>query len=480
MAEFTEAYCTITKDSVAGRAGSPLILRDWQLALLDHLFSRRPDGRRRYRQALIGMPRKNGKSALGAAIALYGLLCEGLGAEVYSCAGDREQARIVFGMARRMVEADTELSEMVRVYRDALEVTETGSVYRVLSAEAYTKEGLSPTLVVFDEAHVQPTSELWDVMTLGSGARFDPLVMGITTAGVRQDSHGRDTLCFSMYQHGQRVTLGEVEDPTFFFAWWEPAAGAMADHRSPDVWAESNPGYGDIVDPEDFAATVVKTAEAEFRTKRTNVFVAGTHSALPFGVWDGLADPSRHVEDGAEVVAFVDGSWNGDATAVVASTVEDRPHTFLVGLWERPEGDPDWRVPVADVEAVVADLSKRYRLTECNFDPFRWQRSIDALADRGLPVAEYPNTPERWVKAWSSFYDAALDGLFTHDGNPALARHVANMVLKMDHRGARPVKDARNSLRHIDAGICAVGSTSRALWWLSNRPTKRRSDFYVI
>src|SRR5688500_9592447 len=143
-AEFIEAVCRITKDSFAGHSGELIEVRGWQRQAMRSLLARRPDGRRRHRQALIGMPRKNGKSALGAGLALGGLLLENDGAEVYSCAGDREQARIVFGMARRMVELDAELSELCKLYRDAIEVPSTGSIYRVLSAEAYTKEGLSP------------------------------------------------------------------------------------------------------------------------------------------------------------------------------------------------------------------------------------------------------------------------------------------------------------------------------------------------
>jgi hypothetical protein len=161
----------VTKDSVAGAVGSPIILRPWQLETVRHLLARRPDGRYRHRQALIGIARKNGKSALGAGLALYSLVMGSDGSEVYSCAGDREQARIVFGTAKRMVELEPELAGLCKLYRDAIEVPETGSVYRVLSAEAYTKEGLNPTAVYFDEVHVQPNRELWDVMSLAMGAR---------------------------------------------------------------------------------------------------------------------------------------------------------------------------------------------------------------------------------------------------------------------------------------------------------------------
>lgn len=462
VVEFIDTYCRITKDTIAGPVGAPIRCRPWQVQLLDSLFARRADGRRKHRQALIGMPRKNGKSALGSGIALFGLLAEADGAEVYSCAADRDQARIVFGMARRMVELDEELSGLVTLYRDAIEVPSTGSVYRVLSAEAYTKEGLSPNLVVFDEVHAQPNDDLWNVMNLGSGARIDPLILGVTTAGVRTDSLGRDSLCFRLYQHGQRVVRKELEDPTFLFCWWEPKAGAEADHSDPKVWAECNPGFGDLNDPEDFSSTLARTPEAEYRTKRTNVFVAGTESALPHGLWDKRVKPKRVVDPDEPVIIFVDGSWSGDSTGIVGCTIR-APHLFVVDAWENPHDRNDYRIPIGDVKAKITETCRNFRVIEVDMDPFRWQQTMDDLMNEGLPIVEYhTNHPARIVPAWKAFYDGVLDGTVSHDGDPRLARHLENMVLKVDQHGARPTKDHKSSRRHIDLGICAVGAHDRA------------------
>jgi phage terminase large subunit-like protein len=461
--DFIEDFCRITKDTVAGPVGTPIRLFDWQKALLTDLFARRVrDGRRKHRQALIGLPRKNGKSAIGSGIGLYGLLLGPAGGEVYSCAGDREQARIVFGMAKRMVELEPTLAEQVKVYRDVIEVPASGSIYRVLSAEAYTKEGLSPTLVIFDEVHVQPSSELWDVMNLGSGARLEPLVLGITTAGSRTDSLGRDSLCYSLYQHGQRVVNGEVDDPSFYFAWWEPKLGTEADHRDPKVWAEANPGLGTIVDVEDFKSTVVRTSESEFRTKRTNCWVIGQESALGHGVWDRCADSKRQVTKDDPVVLFFDGSWAGDSTGLVGATIGETPHLFVVDLWERP-ADVDWRVPILEVEERIRQACREFQVVEVACDPYRWQRSIATLEAERLPMVEWPMNIARVVPAWQAFSEAAIEGRLTHDGNPSLARHVENMVLKRDQRGVRPVKESKSSRRHIDLGICAMGAHDRAI-----------------
>ena len=114
-------------------------------------------------------------------------------------------ARIVFGEAKKMLEADPDLAGMAKIYRDAIEIPSTGSVYRVLSAEAFTKEGLSPTMVIFDELHAQPDRELFDVMQLAQGARGDLATMFcITTAGQKSDKSGQDSIAYGLYQYGQK------------------------------------------------------------------------------------------------------------------------------------------------------------------------------------------------------------------------------------------------------------------------------------
>lgn len=464
-ARFIESYARIVKDSVAGRSGTLLQLRPWQHQLLRGLLAEDRNGKLKHRAALIGMPRKNGKSALGSGLALWGLFLGPDGGEVYSCAGTRDQARIVFGSARRMVEMDPELLGAVKTYRDAIELPETGSVYRVLSREAGVAEGLNPHLVIFDEVHVQPDDELWNVMALAGGARVEPLLCGITTAGARTDSRGQDSHCFTLYNYGRKVASGETIDPAFYFAWWEPRQGAGADHTDPEVWAESNPGFDDLISRSDFEATVGRTAELEFRTKRTNVWVTSSSAALPHGAWDRLAAPERIAGPDVPVVLMADGSWSGDSTGILAISIEDVPHMWVVDLWERPDNAQGWRVPVEDVESKIRRTARAGPTLEVAMDPFRWQRSMQILENDGLPMLEYNMaSAERMTKAWKTFLDAVMDKAFTHSGDPRLARHVDAMVLKIDAKGARPVKATRDSKRHIDLGVCAVAGIERALW----------------
>ena len=456
-----EALCTISKDGFAGRAGEPLRLRGWQKQLLLRLHARRPDGKRRHRVALIGEPRKNGKSALASGEALDGLLFDGAGAEVYSAAAEKEQARIVYGETKRMITASPDLSELCRPMRDVIEVPSTNSIYRVLSAEAYSKEGLNPTRNVVDELHAHPDDELLNVLLNGTGARDEPLTIIITTAGVMYDARGEDSVCYRYFKHGIDVAKGLVEDPGFFFCWWGAPAGA--DHTDPEVWRRANPGYGDILNPEDLADALIRMPENEFRTKRLNQWVASEQAWLPSGAWAALEDKKKTIPDKARVVLGFDGSFSGDSTALVVVSCEDKPHIDVVKVWERQETDPpDWRVPRGDVKQVIRDACVRWKVLEISSDPYIWVEDLEDLAAEGLPVVTFPQSGQQMIAATQRFYEQVMSKDLTHSGDPVLARHIANAVTKRDSRGARLSKDSKNSLRHIDGAVAAVMARDRA------------------
>jgi phage terminase large subunit-like protein len=460
--DFAEVFGIVTKDSIAGKAGAPLVLRDWQKDLMRHVFAGDDEGYR-HRISLIGMPRKNGKSALGSVFGLYSLILGARGAEVYSVAAEKEQARIVFADAKRMVEASPELSAITKLYRDAIELPKAGSVYRVLSAEAYSKEGLNPSATIFDELHAQPNRELFDVMSLAMGARGRlSTLIAITTAGVRTDTTGQDSIAYSLYQYGQKVARGEIDDPSFFMAWWE--APAEADHRDPEAWKVANPGFGDICSAEDFESAVRRTPEPEFRTKRCNQWVSSAVSWLPTGAWDTCAGDTSL--EGKDYVLGLDGSFSGDATVVTFATIEEVPQVGIVGAWEKDPNihDDTWRVDVLEVEETIRQFVKANpNVKEIACDPYRWTRTMQVLMEEGYPIVEYPSTnARRMVPACAKFYDAVVDGKMIHDGNPLLARHLMNAVIKVDQLGPRIVKENRASQRRIDAAVAAVLAFDRA------------------
>jgi phage terminase large subunit-like protein len=290
-------------------------------------------------------------------------------------------------------------------------------------------------------------------------------MIAITTAGVKTDTTGRDSIAYSLYQYGQRVARGEVDDPSFFMAWWE--APQEADHRVQETWEIANPGIGDICALSDFESSVRRTPESEFRTKRCNQWVSSQLSWLPTGTWDSL----EHVEDldrDAEYVLGFDGSFSGDTTVIVGCRIprddEEKPHLFLVKAWEKPiDSDDSWRVDIQDAEQAILDFCGRYKVREVACDPFRWQRSMEVLQDAGVPIVEWPSTSaKRMVVACAAFYDAVLEQRITHDGDPMIARHLDNAVVKIDNLGPRIVKENRSSLRRIDAAVAAVIAYDRA------------------
>lgn len=461
VSEFINAMCIQTKDTVAGRSGQQIVLRDWQKLLLDNIFAVRGDGRLKHRTALVGMPRKNGKSALSSGIALWGLFLGENGSEIYSCAADRDQARIVFGDAKKMIEAEPELLAQSKLYRDAIEIPSTGSVYRVLSSEAYTKEGLSPTLVIMDELHALPNRELFDVMQLGMGARREPLLLAITTAGVKSDQTGLDSVAYSLYQYGQKVARKEIKDDSFFMAWWE--APIDSDFRSPDTWKLANPAFADLNSVEDFEAAVKRTPEAEFRTKRTNAWVSSHTAWLPSGAWESR-ELKKDIPTDTEIILGFDGSFSGDASVIVGVTIEPNPYVFLVDAWEKqPTDSDDWRVNISEVENTIIETCKKYKVKEIACDPFRWQRSMEALQNLGLPIVEWPSTSaSRMIPACAKFYDAVVSEKLTHDGSGLITRHINNAVVKTDRLGPRIVKEHRGSPRKIDGAVASIIAFDRA------------------
>jgi phage terminase large subunit-like protein len=268
-----------------------------------------------------------------------------------------------------------------------------------------------------------------------------------------------------LYQYGQKVARGEIIDPAFFMAWWE--ANPDANHRDREAWMEANPGFGDIVSEEDFESAIRRTPEAEFRTKRLNQWVSSQISWLPNGTWEPLADEVAW--DDEEIMLGFDGSFSGDATAIVGCTVpkdpDTKPHVFMVKAWEKRDGidDENWRVPIQEVEQTIIDFCASHKVREVACDPYRWQRSMEVLQDQGIPIVEYPSTSaKRMVTSCAKFFDYVTDGRMSHDGNPMLTRHLSNAVTKSDALGVRIVKENRNSSRRIDCAVAAILALDRA------------------
>ena len=268
-------------------AGQSFTLRPWQIAILKRLFKTRPDGLRQYRTCLLMLPRKNGKSELCAALAIYFLLFDNeIGAEVYSAAADKDQVALVFNVAAQMIRNDAELLAQCEIIDSQKRIVhrKSGSFYRAISAEAYSKHGFNASVVIYDELHAAQTRELWDVLSTSQGARSQPLMMAITTAG-----YDRHSSLWELYAHARKVAENPSLDPTFLPILYE--APIDADWTSEKVWKAANPALGDFRSLEEMRiacarAKEIPAQENTFRRLYLNQWTEQAARWIGMSAWD--------------------------------------------------------------------------------------------------------------------------------------------------------------------------------------------------
>lgn len=416
------------------------------------------------------LPRGQGKSTLVAALGVYELFCGGEGAVVCVVAVDERQAGIVFGIARRMVELDGQLSSRVQVFKEKLVIPTRDAQFHCLPAEPKRLEGLNYSLAILDEIGVI-ARDTYEVVNLAQGKRETSTLIGIGTPG--PDPHN------SVLADLRTYALNNPDDESM--VWREYTAAGFEDHPldCQHCWEISNPALDDFLHRDAMHALLPpKTREATFRRARLCQFVRDTDGRfLPAGVWDGLST-GRPVPDGAEVVIALDGSFSDDTTALLVGTVSPSPHFDVIKVWQRPAGDDSYRVPVAEVEDTVRQACRRWQVVEVIADPFRWTRTLQALEAERLPVVEFPHSPSRLTAATTDLYSAAVNGRMSHSGNATLAAHVAAAVIVEDPRGMRLAKASRS--RHaakIDLAACLVMAHSRATWRATNRKRRKTRSF---
>lgn len=417
------------------------------------------------------LPRGQGKSTLVAALGVFELMTGGEGASVIVAAVDERQAGIIFGIARRMVELNEDLNTRVQTFKDRLHVPERDASFVCLPASPASLEGLDFTLGIVDEVGVA-NRDVWEVLALAQGKREQSTLLGIGTPG--PDPHNSVLSDLRDYARAHPDDTSSV--------WREHSAAAFIDHPvdCEHCWVLANPALDDFLHRDALVALLPpKMRESTFRRARLCQFVTAQEGALlPEGVWAGL-NTGEDIELGSDVVLALDGSFNSDSTALLISTVSARPHFDVLGLWEPPKDRPDYRVPVADVEDVIRAAAKQYRVVEVIADPFRWNRTLQALESEGLPIVEFPHSTTRLTAATTDLYKAAIAGELSHSGNLDLARHMGNAVVVEDARGVRLDKGKRNSSRLIDLAATAVMAHSRATWRATRKPTRKKARSFA-
>lgn len=446
--------------------GKPFRLTGEQRTLLRAMYELSPTGDRRYRRVLLGRPKGYGKTEFAAAVGLAELAgpTAPTAPDIPVAAASWEQADLLFGAARAMVTEGPLRDYLTALDTEILRNDGPGRMYRV-AAVAGTNDGGRPTFLLCDELHEWTGSKerVHLVLSNGLAKRTGSWEFGISTAG-----SDLETLLGRMVLHGRAVEAGAAADESFLFDWREHPDGAV-DVSTPEAIRAAlelvYEGAGEHVDLDRVAARFAELPEYEARRYYLNTFTATPRQWLPAGAWQACADPTRVVEDGAEIVLGFDGSFARDSTALIGCTTDTKPHLFVIGLWEKPAKTQEWRVPRDDVEATVERAMQRWTVREMAADPPGWHQELATWADRygqELIIEYATNRSTQMAPAVSKFYTAVVERQLTHDGDPRLARHVSHTVTKESAAGVLIVKDRVDSPRKIDAAVAAVIAHDRA------------------
>lgn len=487
---FFEKHLTHAKGELGGK---PFLLEPWQRNYIRALFAQ--DGeRRRVRTSLLAIPRKNGKSTLAAGIALRCLLEDEPGAEVYSCAASRDQARLVFDTARIAVEQSPVLSQKLRVYRNAIVRESTHATYKSLSAEAGLQHGLSPHAVVFDELHVS-TREMWEVMLSGQGARRNPLTVALTTAG-----YDRKSVCWEVWKYAEAVASGAIKDPSFLPMIF--AADAAADWKSEKVWAKANPNLGvsvklDFLRSECARAVEMPTYENTFRQLYLNQWTEQDQRWLRMDHWAQGNGACPVDLAGRECFAGLDLATTFDTTALVLlfplddGTFWIEPHFWIPSdnahqrerrdkvpylTWQRQGHLVMTDGNVTDFEHVrrdIVNLASKYRIRGIGLDPWNSAQLGQQLQGDGLAMSDFRqgygslSGPSKQLENW------VVAGKLRHGGHPVLAWQASNVAIQQDSAAGNIKPSKAKSTERIDGIVSLVMAIG--LWQTATAPQPEQS-----
>ncbi|NMF32284.1 AAA family ATPase [Corynebacterium ammoniagenes] len=452
---FCKRYLKVPKGQGAGKS---FIVRDWQLDAVRDVFEA---GSKIH---LLVLPRGNGKSGLIAALALYFLIFGGEGQRVLVVAQNDLSARRLLRTAARMVELSDDLSERIHVYKERLELPSTDSTFLAVASEQSAVEGEDLTLAIVDEMGFTDR-EVFEA-TLLSLKRAGSKLVGI---GTPSTPRMRDKSPF--YDLVQSARAGD--ESVSLVEYGAPNDAAI------DDWGAiraANPAMGDFLDEATVRAQMPpKTSEAEWKRARMGIWIQQSgESFMPADAWSKCARKGVDIPYKSPVVLALDGSQRHDATVLTIASVSPKPHIQIAGFWFG-DGDEDFEVSHAEVEARVLELAALYRVREVTADPYLWQRSLQVLSEEGLPVTKFSQSAGRMSPALAEFRAAALDEKLTHDGDPRLSKHMLTAQLVETGRGFKLDKPTRE--QHIDAAVAAVMAYGRA-FWLGSRKVRRKNGSY--
>lgn len=449
---------THTKGELAGQR---IKLEPWQVFILTTAFGwrRREDGGRRFRRVYIEVARGNGKSCLSSGVALYCLVADNEpGAEVYSFATTRDQAKIVFGDAKRMAETNLPLRKRfgLEVLANALYVPSTGSTFQTKSAEGSTLDGLNTHLAVVDELHAHKTRAVYDVVETSLGKRRSSLLWCITTAGF--DTSG---ICYEVRTMSTRVLERQAIDETQFAVIY--TADEDDDWTSPEALEKANPNWGVSVRPEMILSLLAKakalpSAINNFKTKHLDIWCSASNAWMDMGAWGQCEDNTLRLEDfeGERCIIGLDLGSKNDMTAKVRvfPLESDGPTRYAVFCdFYLPERAVENAVnsqysgwaeeghlhvtpgAMTDLNVVEEDLREdlsRFNVEAVVYDPWQATQMATTLSEDDAPMVECRMTVQNMSDPMKSVEALVLDRRLLHDGNPILTWMMGNVVAKLD------------------------------------------------
>ncbi len=475
------------------QAGKPFRLERWQQAIVANLFGwKRPDGYRRYREAFIFVPRKNGKTPLAAGICLFVLFCDNEpGAEIYSAAADKDQASKLYEYAVGMVRNEPVLQQRARIYEGygqrSIVYDAENSSYKVLSSDAHTKHGGNTHLALVDELHAQPSCDLLDVIETSTASedRKQPLLIEITTSDFE-----RESICNEKHAYASNVRDGVINDPTFLPVIYE--APRDADYTDPKVWAAANPNLGVSVSREYMERQSRKAKDSpRFRNtfKRLHLNVRTEQAVLwiPMEKWDAITAPVDPEElRGQPCYAGLDLASSSDLTAFTllfpqedgfkvlpffwcpADVVEQRKKRERLlyqqwidrGLIRTTEGDTtDYAVVRRDINE-LADL---YGIQEIAVDRiFQGAQLAGELQGDGFEVISFGQGFLSMAAPTLEFERLIKAGKLEHGGHPVLRWMAAGAAVEEDAAGNIKPTKAKSS-RKIDGIVTTIMALGRSM-----------------
>jgi phage terminase large subunit-like protein len=491
-------FFELLKHSKGEWAGKTLTLETWQRFIVENIFGwKKADGLRRFRTAHIEVARKNGKSTLLGGVGLYLLVADGeAGAEIYSAATAKEQARILFDASADMRDASPALTKLVGRVRNNLHFAQTKSKFQPLSSDYGTLDGLNVHAALADELHAWPTRSLWDVLATATAARRQPLLLAITTAGFN-----RETLCWKQRDYASKVLAEIIQDDSFFA--FVACLDEGDDWEDEKNWPKANPNLNVACKVEDLRAKAKQAAEEptalnDFLRLHLNMWTQQDVRWMPMAAWDKCSgieqteDPKRGRERwleelrGSACFGGLDLSSTTDLTAYVLIFPPDGVRTkyrvlpwFFVPeenianrarkdrvpypVWVR-EGfitaTPGNVVDYAFVRKTINDTAAEYDLQKIGVDTWNARQLITELTEHdGIECEEFRQGFASMSAPTKSLMRLVLAGEIEHANNPVLRWNASNAVVVQDAAGnIKPDKSkATERIDGIVALIEAVG-----------------------